>query len=76
MPKKIYLAPNRFRQSKYHTAYVGNGASRQDGKTKVESLVFEGGVARNVEEAIFQRFKDAGIATDKRPRRPDEEDDE
>jgi hypothetical protein len=74
MPKRVYLIPEALRHSAYHTAYVGEGAVHEDGRgSPLYKLEFIHGVAYDVEEQLYQRFKDAGIADVNRPTRPDEE---
>jgi hypothetical protein len=76
MPKKLYLQPKELvRHSRYHTTYVGDGAIKEDGATRVYSTVFINGIARNVDESMARRLKDAGLADVSRPRINDDEDD-
>lgn len=85
MPKRVYLQQlNIIRKAGVHTAYVGtnpNGSPIvQPGQpAELLSLQFVGGVARDVDERVFERFRDAGVATVNKPRIPspyDEDDDE
>ena len=74
MPKRVYLTKALAKNSKMHTAYSGEGAVHEDGKPgPLYKLEFFGGVAQNVPEALYQRFKDLGVATDKRPSRDEDE---
>ena len=69
MPKRCYLAdPELAKTSAHHTAYAGTGAVTEDGKPgPLYKLEFDHGVARDVDDALYQRFKDVGVAADKRP---------
>lgn len=75
MPKKVFLQPKDLvKHSKFHTAYVGDGAIHEQAQGgKLYKLEFHHGVAENVSESDYQRFKDAGIAGEKRPPRDEEE---
>lgn len=74
MPHTIYLQPERFKNSKHHTAYIGNGAAREDGKTEVTAVEFVNGVAKNVSDETFKHLKDLGIADTTKPKYKREED--
>lgn len=75
MPKKLYLQPRELvTHSRHHTAYVGDGAVKEGGATKVYPTVFVNGVARDVPEQMAQRLIDAGIAGTSRPSLDDEDD--
>ena len=69
MPRRVYLQPRDLvNHSKKHTAYAGSGEPSDSGPGKeLVKLEFENGVAENVDEGVFQRFKDLGIAGEKRP---------
>ena len=69
MPKKVYLKPKELaKHSRHHTAYVGEGAVSGDGTPKpLYKLEFWGGVAEKVDEGLFRRFEDAGIASTSKP---------
>lgn len=69
MPRRVFLQPKDLvRHSRHHTAYAGNGPILREGE-QPESyrLEFINGVAHDVPEAIYQRFKDLGIADVKKP---------
>jgi len=70
MPARVYLKPPELaRKSAIHTAYVGDGATGTPEKPAILlSVEFTNGVAREVEESLFQRLADAGIASLERPR--------
>ena len=79
MPTRVYLHPKyqetAYVRSAHHRAYVGNGPIHAPGgstQSEVVILEFWGGVARDVDETVFQRFKDAGIADASPPRLRDE----
>ena len=78
MPKRVYLQPKDIvRKSKFHTAYVGDGPIHPDGTGgQLYKLEFVDGVAMDVPEQLYQRFKDAGVAGASRPKRPEDEADE
>lgn len=77
MPKKLYLQPKELvRHSRHHTVYVGDGAIKEGGATKVYSTVFVNGIARNVEESMALRLKDAGLAGTSRPKIDADDDDD
>lgn len=68
MPAKVYLQPEGLKQSGHHTAYVGDGRFVKPGEQpQVYKLEFFNGIAHNVDDTLYQRFKDAGIADTKRP---------
>lgn len=69
MPKTVYLQPKHLvRHSRHHTAYAGDGATHKEGQPPaLYRLEFINGVAKDVPEAIYQRFKDLGIADVKKP---------
>jgi hypothetical protein len=75
VPKRIYLQPiDLVKKSRHHTAYVGDGAIHENASGgPLYKLEFVNGVAENVAESLYQRMKEAGIAGEKRPSRPDEE---
>ena len=77
MPKIVFLQPkNLVRHSRHHTAYTGDGARVKEGEVPViHKLEFFNGVARDVPEEIYQRFKDSGIANVVRPTFDDDGDD-
>ena len=78
MPKRVYLLPRDLvGHSKKHTAYAGAGEKSDSGHGKaLVKLEFVNGVAENVDEGTFQRFKDLGIAGEKRPDKHPEDRDE
>lgn len=77
MPKRVYLIPKALQGSAFHTAYVGDGAVREDGKPgPMYKLEFINGVAYDVDEQLYQRFKNAGIADIRRPKRAGAEEEE
>lgn len=68
---RVYLKPQDLaRFSAWHTAYVGE----EGNMTKLHRLEICGGQARNVPVNIYERFRDAGIVTTERPRRPVDDD--
>jgi len=75
MPKKVYLRPADWaKKSAFHTSYAGDGPVHEDGKSgALYKLEFVNGVAYDVSEELFQRFKDLGIADVKRPSRGEED---
>lgn len=76
MPRRVYLKdPELAQKSHFHTAYVGDGAISPDGKPlTLHKVEFVHGVARDVDDALYQRLKDAGVAETSRPRLPHTED--
>ena len=73
MPKRVFLHPKNdataYARSAHHRAYVGNGAVHENGQpSETTVLEFWGGVARDVEESTYQRFKDAGIVDTSPPK--------
>jgi len=69
MPKRVYLQPREIaKKSAFHTAYVGDGAVSDDGQPlKFYALTFVQGVAKNVDETMYARFKNAGVCDTNRP---------
>lgn len=67
--KFVYLkSPELARQSRRHTAYAGDGAIHGNpAGGHVYKLTFVNGVARDVEDTVYQRFRDAGIADLRKP---------
>lgn len=77
MPKRVYLQPKDLvPHSKHHTAYAGDGAVHEGKGGPIYKLEFIDGVATNVDEGTYQRFKDLGVAGEKRPERHPEDRDE
>lgn len=80
MPRRVFLKPTELvRNSRHHTAYTGAPGEAIPGQpAPLYRLEFVNGVARNVDEQLYERFKDVGIADVSRPKRPrlDDEDDE
>lgn len=75
--KRCYLQPSDLvKKSRFHTAYAGAGEKHDSGHGKqLVKLEFIDGVAENVDEGTYQRFKDLGIAGEKRPdKHPEDED--
>jgi hypothetical protein len=69
MPKKVFLQPRDLvRHSRHHTAYAGDGPVEEHGKTQIYRLEFVNGIAHDVEEGTYQRFKALGIADVKPPK--------
>lgn len=67
----VYLKPEDLaRFSAWHHAYVGEPGN----PTKLHVLEICGGRVKNLPLATFERFRDAGIVTTERPRRPHEDD--
>ena len=78
MPKRVYLADEELRKrSAHHTAYVGAPAEEHipGMPAPLHKLEFYNGVARDVDEQTFSRFKDVGVATLDKPKRRDEDED-
>lgn len=75
MPKKVYLKPlDLVKKSKHHTAYTGDGAIGTEGNPpKIYKMEFWGGIARDVDESTYQRFKDVGICDTAKPSLGDED---
>ena len=68
MPARVYLQPSELaRKSAHHTAYVGDGAITEGKPQPLYKLEFMQGVAKDVPDELYQRFKDAGIAGTSRP---------
>ena len=83
MPRRVYLSPKlepgAYRNSRHHTCYAGSTVTTAPGiPAPLHKLEFVNGVARNVDENLYERFKDLGIADTSKPRRPrrNDEDDE
>ena len=87
MPKRVFLAPRldptAYKNSRMHTAYSGSSISPAPGiPAPLHKIEFGNGVARNVDENTYERFKDLGVCDTSKPRRPrrseddDEEDDD
>ncbi len=86
MPKRVYLSPRidpqAYKGSRHHTAYSGSTVTTAPGiPAPLHKLEFVNGVARNVDENLYERFKDLGVCDTSKPRRPrrdenDEDDDE
>ena len=76
MPKKVYLQPMELvKKSRHHTSYAGDGVV--EGQPSVlHKMEFVNGVARNVEEQMFRRFKDLGHCATAKPKMPGDDDDE
>jgi hypothetical protein len=74
MPKICYLQPRDLvRHSRHHTAYASDKAIyAPTEKPQLVSITFINGVARDIPEDIYRRFKDLGIADTKRPSFDDE----
>jgi len=72
MPKTVYLQPlDLVKHSRLHTAYASDGPAQGGSIYKIE---FINGVAHDVPENVYQRFKDLRIADVKRPVIPRPED--
>ncbi len=69
MPAKVYLQqPELVAKSRHHRSYAGDGAIETDGKPgKLYTLEFFNGVAKNVDEQTYQRFKELGHCDTTRP---------
>lgn len=83
MPKRVFLspklAPDAFKGSRHHTAYAGALVAPAPGvPAPLHRLEFVNGVAKNVDENLYERFKDLGICDTSRPKKPliNDEDDE
>ena len=81
MPKRVYLAPkltpDAYKASRHHTAYVGSMITPASGiPAPLHKLEFVNGVAQNVDENLYERFKDVGICDTSRPRRSQRNEDE
>ena len=87
MPKRIYLSPKldpqAYSRSRFHTSYAGSTIAPAPGiPAPLHKIEFVNGVARNVDENTYERFKDLGVCDTSKPRRPrrseddDEEDDD
>ena len=85
MPRRVYLAPKlnpqAYKNSRHHTAYIGTSTISPPGIPQpLYKLEFINGQATNVDEAIYERFKDIGLVDTSRPKRParetDDEDEE
>lgn len=79
MPKRVYLKPPELvKHSRHHTAYVGPDPTEiiPGQPTPLYRLEFVNGVAKDVDEQVYQRFKDVGIADVERPKRPKEDEDD
>ena len=78
MPRRVFLKPTELvRTSRHHTAYVGAPEEAIPGQpAPLYRLEFDNGVARHVEESLYERFKDVGIADVSRPKRPRDEDED
>ena len=72
VPRVYLVDKNVNRTSMWHTAYVGEPGNPDI----LHRLEFFAGVARSVPLAVFERFRDAGIVTTERPRRPRRDDDD
>ena len=75
MPRRVYLSPKlepgAYRNSRHHTCYAGSTVTTAPGiPAPLHKLEFVNGVARNVDENLYERFKDLGIADTSKPRRP------
>ena len=68
---KVYLTDQSIsRRSSYHTAYCGTGAIESPGNpSQLFTLTFWRGIAYDVPQNVYDRFRDAGIATTDKPRR-------
>lgn len=75
MPAKVYLKPMIAQRQGHHTAYVSDGHVRdRDGKcTTPVKLEFINGKAVNVENSLYERFADAGVADVKKPKQADDD---
>jgi len=78
MGKRLYLKdPKLFSTSKMHTAYTGSGEKTDAGVCEgLAKQEFVNGIARDVDGQHAQRFIDAGIATETRPKVRTREDDD
>lgn len=69
MHKLVYLRDvELIKKSRHHTAYAGDGAVH--GKPAgglVYKLTFVNGIARNVEDSVYRRFHDLGVADLRKP---------
>lgn len=75
MPKRVFLQPKDLvKHSRHHTAYSGSGAIHKEGEVPtLYKLEFHNGVAKDVPEDIYQRFKDLGIADVNKPSLDDDD---
>ena len=66
---RVYLASSAYWRSAHHTAYCSPGSNPRhaDDERPLLKLEFNFGVARNVEQNIYDAFVEAGIATTDRP---------
>ena len=84
MPRRVFLAPKldpqAYKGSRQHTAYCGSTITPAPGiPAPLHKLEFVNGVAKNVDENLYERFKDLGVcdtSKPKRPRRSEEDEDE
>lgn len=77
IPKVYLVDPAINRRSAFHTAYCSDPGPIVAGQEKpLHRLEFWFGVARNVPLTVYERFRDAGIATTNMPRVPGREDED
>ena len=84
MPRRVFLSPKlnpqAYKGSRTHNSYVGSTVAVPGGLPQpLHKLTFINGVATNVDESLYERFKDAGLADTSRPKRPatpDEDEDD
>ena len=72
---RVYLKDKSLWKSGHHTAFAAPGGSPNDPNSHADmyTLVFEFGVARDVERTVYDVFAKAGIATTDRPTPTDQE---
>ena len=77
MPKRAYLQPAELvRKSRHHTSYAGDGAVTEGKPGQQYTMTFVNGVAREVDEQTFRRFKELGHCATSRPKLPGDDDDD
>lgn len=64
MPRTVFLQPaDLVKHSRHHIAYASSGpVAPGNERPTIYVLEFFNGVARDVPESLYQRFKDLGIA--------------
>jgi hypothetical protein len=68
MPKKVFLQDQKLvAKSRHHRSYAGDGAVNEGKGSQLYVLEFYNGVARDVPDGTYQRFKDLGHCDTKRP---------
>jgi len=84
MPRRVFLHAkldtSAYKNSRHHTCYAGAGVAPAPGvPAPLHKLEFINGVAKNVDENVYERFKDLGICDTTPPKRVqygDEDDEE